>query len=70
MKGRKIMKAAKLVIILVPVLAIYFLVSPVAALDFPMPIFTDIAPALGVNIIAGGYGSNPMDYDGDGRLDL
>ena len=35
-----------------------------------MPTFTDIAPSLGVNINARGYGSNPMDYNSDGRDDL
>jgi hypothetical protein len=64
------MKAYILVILLITAFTLYFITTPGTALDLSMPTFTDMAPSLGINVIASGYGSNPMDYDGDGRLDL
>lgn len=64
------MKVHAFGMLLVLALALYFIATPAVALDLSMPTFTDIAPSLGVNIISMGFGSNPMDYDQDGDLDL
>lgn len=41
-----------------------------ATVGLAMPVFDDIAPSLGVDLVVTTYGPNPVDYNQDGLLDL